>query len=58
MDTEAMFYVFGPLVAYAVGVGIAFFCYSVAEFSNESWKNGYERGRLEQCYDEAELKKD
>lgn len=32
MDIEAMFYVFGPLVAFTVGMGIAFFCYSYAEF--------------------------
>lgn len=32
MDTEAMIYIFGPLIAYCIGVAIAFGCYSYASF--------------------------
>lgn len=32
MDTEAMLYVFGPIVAYALGAGLAALCYSYAVY--------------------------
>lgn len=28
MDTQTMLYIFGPLIAYSIGVGIAFGIYS------------------------------
>lgn len=32
MDTEAMLYVFGPMIGYCIGVGLAFLCYSYAAY--------------------------
>jgi hypothetical protein len=32
MDTEAMLYIFGPMIVYCIGVAIAFGCYSYAVY--------------------------
>ena len=32
MDTEAMLYIFGPLIVFCIGVGLAFGCYSYASY--------------------------
>jgi hypothetical protein len=32
MDTEAMLYVFGPMIGYCIGVALAFLCYSYAAY--------------------------
>ena len=32
MDTETMLYIFGPMIGYALGVALAFFCYSYAVY--------------------------
>jgi len=32
MDTEAMLYIFGPMIAYVIGVALAFGCYSYAVY--------------------------
>jgi hypothetical protein len=34
MDTEAMLYIFGPMIAYALGVALAFGCYSYAVYKD------------------------
>jgi hypothetical protein len=33
MDTQAMLYIFGPLIAYSIGVGIAFGIHSYLCFT-------------------------
>lgn len=42
MDQEAMLYVFGPLIAYCVGVAIAFGVHSYVSFKRLAFKR-YER---------------
>jgi hypothetical protein len=32
MDTEAMLYIFGPMIALCIGLAIAFGCYSYASY--------------------------
>ncbi len=36
MDTETMLYIFGPMIAYAIGVALAIGCYSYAVYKGRA----------------------